>query len=227
MIATNKLPIQTQAGLLMRSALVLMMVALVGCASTYYNAMEKIGIHKRDILVDRVEDARNAQEEGKEQFKSALARFTEVLNFRGGDLQDKYEKLNDEYERSEEKAEAIRDRIEKVEDVADALFEEWEDELELYTDQKLRRISGQKLEATRSQYLQLITAMQRAESKIEPVLATFRDRVLFLKHNLNAQAIASLQGELGTIESNVGKLIRDIEVSIKEADAFMEEMKKS
>ncbi len=204
-----------------------MVVMVAGCATAYYNTMEKIGIHKRDIMVDRVEDARNAQEEGKEQFKSALARFTEVLNFRGGDLQDKYDKLNDEYERSEESAEEIRDRIEDVEDVADALFEEWEEELSLYTDQKLRRISSEKLKATRGQYHQLITAMKRAESKIEPVLATFRDRVLFLKHNLNAQAIASLQGELGTIESNVGSLIRDMEASIQEANAFMEEMKKA
>jgi hypothetical protein len=31
-------------------------VLLVGCESTYYSAMESIGSHKRDILVDRIED---------------------------------------------------------------------------------------------------------------------------------------------------------------------------
>ena len=36
--------------------------------------------------------------------------------------------------------------------------------------------------------------MRLAESRIEPVLKSFRDQVLFLKHNLNAKAIASLRG---------------------------------
>jgi hypothetical protein len=32
--------------------------------------------------------------------------------------------------------------------------------------------------------------MLKAEQKIQPVLGAFRDQVLFLKHNLNANAIA-------------------------------------
>ena len=66
--------------------------------------------------------------------------------------------------------------------------------------------------------------MKRAKSKIEPVLSTFRDQVLFLKHNLNAQAISSLQGELVSIESNVKSLIKEMEKSIKEADSFIDTM---
>ena len=30
---------------------------LASCSSAYYSAMEKVGIHKRDIMVDRVVDA--------------------------------------------------------------------------------------------------------------------------------------------------------------------------
>ncbi|MGV7228256.1 MAG: DUF2959 domain-containing protein [Nitrospirales bacterium] len=198
----------------------------LGCQSVYYDAMEKMGYHKRDLMVSDVEKARDAQQEAKEQFKSALDRFTTVLNIKGGELQDKYNTLNEEYERSETKAQAVHDRIASVEDVSQALFEEWEAELKEYSSAKLRRSSQTKLTQTRRQYAQLIKAMKRAESKMPPVLAKFKDQVLFLKHNLNAQAIASLKSELGSVESNIKILIKEMETSIKQADAFISSMNK-
>jgi hypothetical protein len=192
-----------------------------GCATTYYNTMEKFGIHKRDILVDRVQEARDAQVDSKQQFKSSLDRFSKELNFSGGELEDKYEKLNDEYEESEEKAAEVSHRIAKVEEVADALFDEWKQEISEYTSSKLRRSSEQKLSQTKRHYRKLLTAMKRAESKMAPVLGAFKDQVLFLKHNLNAKAIASLQGELVSIEGSVTSLIKEMEASIKEADTFI------
>lgn len=199
---------------------------LAGCQTAYYKTMEKIGVHKRDIMVDRVEKARDSQEEAKEQFKSSLEEFSAVLNFKGGDLEEKYNKLNDEYEASEEKASDVKSRIEAVEDVSEALFSEWEEELEQYSSQSLRRNSETKLRKTRKQYTQLIGAMKRAEKKIAPVLTAFHDQVLFLKHNLNAQAIASLQSELVSVEANVASLIKEMEASIAEADVFIKTIAK-
>jgi ElaB/YqjD/DUF883 family membrane-anchored ribosome-binding protein len=195
-----------------------------GCQKAYYSTMEAFGKHKREILVDRVVEARDAQNEAKEQFSSALEQFSSVLNFQGGDLEARYEKLKAEYERSESKAGAVSSRIRAVKDVAGALFKEWEDELDEYTSSELRSKSEQKLRQTRSRYSQLIAAMERAESKIQPVLRAFRDQVLFLKHNLNAQAIASLQDELDTMEAEIAVLIREMERSINEADTFIRAM---
>ena len=196
----------------------------VGCQSVYYGTMEKLGVHKREILVDRVEEARDAQEEAIDQFESALEMFSEVLGFDGGSLEDTYEELKTELEQSEERAEDVRKRIQAVEDVSDALFKEWEGELQDYTNKSLRRKSEEQLRATRRRYDQLMTAMLKAEAKIDPVLNPLRDQVLFLKHNLNAQAIASLESELGAIEADVASLIRDMEASISEANSFIEEM---
>ncbi|MDT7044089.1 DUF2959 domain-containing protein [Candidatus Nitronereus thalassa] len=195
-----------------------------GCQTAYYGAMEKLGYHKRDLLVSDVQKARDSQEEAKDQFKTAFEQFSTVLNFEGGELQDKYEKLNAEYERSESKAQAVHDRIASVENVSEALFDEWELELHQYSNASLRRASQQKLEQTRKQYGQLIKAMKRAETKMEPVIAAFKDQVLFLKHNLNAQAIASLKQELVSVEGNISSLIKDMEKSIKEADSFIAAM---
>jgi hypothetical protein len=192
----------------------------------YYGGLEKIGIPKREVMVYRVEKARDTQEETKEQFKSALEQFTALTNFKGGNLEATYNKLNGEYEDSVRKAEEVRKRISDIEDVSDALFREWEDELNQYSNASLKRSSQQKLTATKAHYKQLITAMKRAESKIAPVLSVFKDQVLYLKHNLNAQAIASLKGQLGLVQSDVSTLIAAMEKSIQEANAFIRTMEK-
>lgn len=201
------------------------LVAFTGCSSAYYGTLEKVGIHKRDLMVDRVEDARDAQEDAKEQFQSALEQFTSVVAVKGGDLEKKYIQLNDAYEESEKKADIVHNRIGKVEGVSEALFDEWEDELALYSSPRLREDSRKKLEQTRRDYTRLIKAMKRAEKKIQPVLVAFRDQVLYLKHNLNAQAISSLKNELVAIEDNVAGLVREMEVSIREAEQFLEALR--
>jgi len=208
-------------GLLLFSSLL-----LCSCQSAYYSTMEKLGVHKRDIMIDRVQEARNSQQEAKEQFASALEQFETVLGFQGGSLEEKYDKINTIYEDCARRADDVRSRIEKVEDVSEALFDEWQDELGQYTNKTLRRASEQKLKATRSHYEKLIAAMKRAEKNIQPVLNVFHDQVLYLKHNLNAAAIDSLQNELAGIETDVARLIREMESAIAEADAFISSLEK-
>ncbi len=205
-------------------SLVLILLLTPACSRIYYNTMESFGYQKREILVDRVEDTRESQEEAKEQFQTALERFSELTNFDGGDLEKLYNRLEKEFERSEKRAEDVRDHIDDVEDVAQAMFREWEQELEQYSDANLRRASEEQLETTRAEYDQLLRAMRRAEDKMDPVLDTFRDQVLFLKHNLNARAISSLENTVAGLETDVGALIADMEASIDEASRFIDGM---
>ncbi|MEH6687308.1 MAG: DUF2959 domain-containing protein [Halopseudomonas sabulinigri] len=199
----------------------LLVVAAAGCQSAYYGAMERVGVHKRDIMVDRVESAQKAQTDAKEQFESALAQYRSIIQIKDQDLATRYDRLNEEYEDSKAAAKAVTVRIDAVEDVSEALFDEWEDEIKLYSSASLKRQSAAKLSQTRRQYQGLIKAMRSAEARMEPVLRAFQDQVLFLKHNLNARAIDSLQGELGSIETDVAQLIREMERSIAESDAFI------
>src|SRR5690606_10974639 len=191
----------------------LLLLLLTGCSNVYYNAMEKVGFAKREILVDRVEDAREAQQDAKEQFTSALDQLLEITRSDGGDLKTTYNRLNSELRRSETRAKEVRERFAAVEDVAEALFDEWEDELEQYESASLRRSSGRQLRATRERYEKMIGLMQRAASRMDPVLATFRDQVLFLKHNLNARALAGLDVTAKELEADVGALLADMERS--------------
>ena len=200
-------------------------VGLGGCASTGIAVREQFGYAKREQLVDRVQDARDSQEKAKEQFADALEEFIAVTKVSGGELEKTYSRLKSELSRSEDRAETVRARIKSVENVANTLFAEWERELASYSSAELRRSSEEKLEQTRDRYEQLLGAMRRAESKMEPVLAAFRDQVLFLKHNLNAQAVASLEGTVVELEGEIAALVRDMEASIAEANAFIESLK--
>jgi len=112
-----------------RCTVLLLMIGLTACSSMYYSGLEKIGIPKREVMVHRVEKARDTQEETKQQFKSALEQFTAATNFKGGDLEATYNKLDGEYQASVKKAEEVNKRISDIEDVSSALFSEWETEL--------------------------------------------------------------------------------------------------
>ncbi len=205
--------------------LAVVLCSLLGCESAYYSAWEKVGVHKRDILVDRIEDTRSAQEDAQEQFKDALEQYRAVVNFDGGDLETHYNRLNQEYQDSEKAAAAITERIDGVEDVAEDLFDEWEKELALIENRTLREDSARKLHDTRYKYQHMLKAMRRAEKSIQPVLTAMRDQVLYLKHNLNARAIASLKGELNTISTDVNRLILDMQKSIDESNLFIDRIR--
>ena len=204
-----------------RMFLPLLLVGITGCSTMYYGTMEKMGVHKRDIMTDRVKAARDSQTQAKEQFVSAMEQFKAVVKFKGGDLEKEYNRLNSILVKCEARADEVHERIAAVESVSDALFKEWKGEIKQYSSAELKKSSQQKLDATKSKYATLISAMKSAESKLEPALIPLRDQVLFLKHNLNAKAIAGLSDELVTVQTNVDKLVKDIEVSIAQADAFI------
>ncbi len=189
-----------------------------------YRALESVGIEKREILVDRVEDARDAQTQAKDQFASALDQFRSVVQIEGGDLERTYDRMNSEYESSKDRAATVSARIDDVERVAEDLFAEWNEELQEYSDASLRRDSERLLKDTRQRYAVLIKSMRRAESSMHPVLDTFHDQVLVLKHNLNAQAIGSLRKELVSIERQTATLMKEMERSIAEANRFIEDI---
>lgn len=202
----------------------LLLGALAGCQSAYYGAMEQFGFHKRDILVDRVEAAADSQERAKEEFETAFEQFASVVEVPASELRSTYDRLSDAFEDAESRADEVSERIDAVESVSGALFDEWREEIEQIGNAELRRSSERQLERSVDRYETLIAAMHQAEERMEPVLDTFRDYVLYLKHNLNAQAIASLEGELGGIESDVSVLVRDMEAAISEARSFIDSM---
>ena len=122
-------------------------------------------------------------------------------------------------------AEDVRGRIDGIENVADALFDEWQEEIDQFTNAKLKSQSQGQLRQTQRRYNSVIKAMHKAESRMQPVLDALKDNVLFLKHNLNAQAIGALQGEYQSIKNDVELLIGEMNKAIEQSNAFIAQLK--
>lgn len=208
---------------LMVGGLIFMMLALSGCQKTYYAVWEKMGKEKRHLLKDEVEDARTDQKEASEQFQSTLEKIKQIYGFDGGELESFYDGLQSDYEACEERAADVSERIEKVERIAEDLFQEWEKEIGMISNARMQRQSKAALNKTRQRYARLHRSMKQAEASMKPVLTNLHDYVLYMKHNLNAQAIGSLKREIGSIETEVASLISDMNRSINEAERFLKD----
>jgi uncharacterized protein YoxC len=189
--------------------------------SAYYNARESIGESKRSIVVYQVEQACLSLQETRDEFQDALERFKSLVSVQESSLEHRYHQLNRQYQFCRAKSDSVSDRIRAIEEVSHALFTEWEKELDEYSNRALRNSSKQQLKIARQNYSRLIKALHAAEAKIQPVLAAFKDQVLFLKHNLNAHAIAALQHEFIVIAVDISQLIRAMELTIAEASQFV------
>lgn len=212
--------------------LALLVTGLANCQSivdkaarnTTYSAWELVGVQKRDLLKKRVDNARDEQKEAGKEFGDALTRLKTIYGFKGGNLERQYDSLKSSYEDANEQAKVVRESIRKVETVAEDLFIEWEKELGQIETPSLRTKSRESLVQTRHRYEQMHASLKASEERMEPVLKKFNDQVLYLKHNLNAQAIASLKGETISIESDIQKLITEMNKSIAAADQFIQQM---
>ena len=196
-----------------------------GCSSIYYAAYEKIGVYKRDLLKKRVIEARDDQKAAQQQFKDALTRLKEITKFDGGEAERAYRDLKSEYDGCVTQADTVRKRIREVEAVSSDLFAEWEKEIGEISTPSLQSASRQQLTTTKQRYNDLHTALVSAEQTMSPVLRQFNDYVLYLKHNLNAQAIASLKGEAASITTEINRLIEQMNKSITRADECVKNMK--
>lgn len=203
----------------------LLLLSLSGCTRLYYASMEKIGREKRDILTSRILDAKKDQEKAKEQIKTTMEAFQELTGFDGGDLEKLYKKLNGEYEEAAGRADKVSKRIDSIQQVSADLFKEWKAEIDSVSDRDLKRQSRQMLADTQKRQAVLVRKMRDVETRMKPVIKAFHDKVIFLKHNLNARAIASLKKTSLEMDQEVDLLVRDIEASVREADTFIASLK--
>lgn len=200
------------------------LLLFTACKSSYYAAYEKLGVYKRDLLKKSVVAARDEQKDAQQEFKNALTRLKEITNFDGGELEKRYRGLQSDYDDAASQVKTVHERIGKVESVANDLFVEWEKENKEITTDSLRSSSRRQLRETRDRYEEMIAALKKAESSMDPVLRKLRDYVLSLKHSLNAQAVAALKGESANIQVEINRLLEDMNRSIAQADEFVKQL---
>ena len=203
---------------------VLICLMLGSCQTIYYNFWETLGQEKRDLLQSNVAKVQNDQREVQEAFKDTLERVRAEYKLEASDLEDFYDDLSANYEQARARAEALSERTEKVRDIASDLFSEWEAEAKTITNATYRSDSLAKLRVAKTEFGEMDRHMTTVLKKIDPVLVKLNDRVLYLKHNLNARAVQVFQKEFQSVEGDIQSLIKDIEASIEASQSFMAEL---
>ena len=207
-------------------ALTVLALLLGGCQTTYYATMAKFGYEKRDLLKKAVLAARDDQQDAAKEFKDALTRIKEMYAFDGGDLERNYAKLKSQAADCDSQAATVRKRVKDMDQVANDLFAEWEKEIGQFTNPAYASDSRRQLAETRGKYAQLASSLRSAEATMGPVLKQLQEQVLYLKHNLNAAAIGSLRGEATSIQTDIGRLLAQMNTAIAQADEFIKTLPK-
>jgi hypothetical protein len=195
------------------------------CTTVYYSTWEKLGKEKRDLLRDNISYAKNEQKEVSEEFKDALTHLKEVYGLEGGNLEKSYTKVKASYENAEDKSSELKSRIDRVETIGNDLFKEWASEINQMENADYKRQSKIKLDDTKKKFNVMFAALENSYKTVPPVMRKLNDQVLFLKHNLNAQALGSLRGEVVRIEQDINKLQQEMVKSISESEKFIKEIK--
>ncbi len=205
----------------------LCLLSLTGCTTIYNATMEGVfGYEKRELFKKSVTALQSEQKDAQKEFKDALTRLKELYRFQGGELESVYEKVKSSYERCDGEAKAVHSRIESMEDLAKSMFSEWEKEIQQYSNPNLAATSREQLRQTKERYVQLSKTVREAEASMQPVLRQLKDNVLFLKHNLNASAIGSLQGEATGIQKQIEELLTQMNTAITASDSFIKSLPK-
>lgn len=202
-------------------SLIVFALLLSGCHSTYYKAMRTLGREKRDILVQRIKDAKKDQDQTKQKLQTTMESFQALTGFKGGSLEKSYKRLNSDYESAASQADKLHDKIQSIDQVSNDLFKEWQGEINAMDNGKLKSQDSVMLRNAKTRQSTYMRAMHRTEDQIAPVLKAFHDQVLFLKHNLNARAIGSLKNTSAGLQSDVAGLVQSIDASSQEADKLI------
>jgi hypothetical protein len=202
-------------------SLIVFALLLSGCQSTYYKAMSTLGKEKRDILVQRIKDAKKDQDQTKQQLQTTMESFQALTGFQGGSLEKSYKRLNSDYEGAASQAGKLHDKIQSIDQVSNDLFKEWQGEINAMDNGRLKSQDTVMLRNAKTRQTTYMRAMRRTEDQIEPVLKAFHDQVLFLKHNLNARAIGSLKNTSAGLQSDVAGLVQSIDAYSQEADKLI------
>ena len=208
-----------------KNLIFLTLIFLVSCANQVrdvkYKTYELVGIEKRDLFKREINNVKDEQEDSKEAFSDALEKLQHFYSFDGGKIEKEYKKLKSSYENSQSEAKDLSESITKLDTVAQDLFKEWKNEIGTMENANLKKDSSKKLKETQDKYASLHKKLKNSEKKMSPILSKLKDQVTYLKHNLNASAIAGLKSEGDRIEADMGKLIQEMKEASREADDFI------
>ena len=194
---------------------------LIGCQSQpYYKTMEVLGVQKRDLLVDRIDDVRATGVEAQSLLAKLVTTYRETADAPRDNIEGAYDRFEDGFEDARNKIRKMEGDIKTMKRVADDTFAEWESELKLYQDPQLKAESEAELAQRRQEYAALERVFDETGQRLDPVLFSLRDRVLYLNRNQSPETLARMKADAPQVEAELRGAIAELQRSIDAAAAF-------
>jgi len=189
------------------AALLFLLSGISGCEQSFYPSVHAFKQDKRATVVDKIRSAKDAEVSAKKQFIATVKALSSVEVSRDGKSNKLKQQLESNLNKCGRKATSFIKRTDKVEFATKEFIRDWEDELDLFSNEKLRRASELKLADTRKQCEEMVHLMKSASVKVEPAIIALSDYLLFLKHNLSSYAATSLEEEMSVAVNKTNEVI--------------------
>jgi chromosome segregation ATPase len=174
-------------------------------------------------LVERVRGAQDEVTEAREDYDAAFTLYQRLTAPQAVELDELSDDFTDSIESCEDRAQDLAERVEGIRGEADTLFTGWNEELTQFSGELLRRKSEAMMLDTQARAQRVMDALERVQTRTQPVLLKLQDYALFFHHNLNARAIATLQdtykefdSEFRALQAELGKAEAEIETFLTE-----------
>jgi hypothetical protein len=196
---------------------------LGGCSTMYYAAMSQLGWERRDILVHRIEVARDSLRATGRALDAAWRTF-HAAAAADADAAVVPAHLQTAYAHTDASARDAQQHVAAVESAGRALFEAWREDVAGTEDAALRTRDAELYERARARYDSTLAAMRQALAGIPPVLDLLRDQAAFLQRDQGPAARGALRAALAAAVADAGRLQQDIGRAIIEANASVQQL---
>jgi hypothetical protein len=203
------------------AALLPTLLCLGACASF---ARQDQSLRKVDNLVERIERVHLESELSKARMREGLASLAQVAdpNMKG-DVSIAYADFVKTVEASEKQAKALRAAVEPMKRSAKPFFQQWSDDLQDFTDQKMRKRSRTRLNETRERYEAIVAAVDPALAGYELFNQSMRDNMLFLGNDFNPTSVAMVRGDVRSLTRQAAELDGYFDACLDAARAYVQQ----
>lgn len=174
-----------------------------------------------DGLIDRAEDAGRESKGTSADFAAAFHLYQRLTSPQAVELEKISDDFEDAVEECEDAAEELTERIESIRTETDRFIDGWSEELAGFSSEELRGKSAAQMQETEARARRLLAALEREQSRMQPVLRKLKDYALFFHHNLNARAIATLQDTYENFDREFRALENETARAQDEITAFL------
>lgn len=198
--------------------------AAVGCQRAYYDAMEAMGTEKREILVDRTEDLRDALYAVRSEYSVAVERLATIVQPDALDAEQRFSQAEVLVDACRERSDTLQSALEQTDDIANTLFEDWIVMTREQADAGMRDASQKRLDDLRTSYRAMMRPARSAADRVLPVLRTFEAHVQHLKLHMDDASAATVRAELDRVQPDVTALMGQLEEAVQGTNSFLHTM---